>query len=907
MGRFHRWLSTLAAMALVASLLLATGAPPASAATPPPRKLPPLDTLLKRVKTQVVVRFEPDTSAAEANAAVAATGGSVRKSLGELKLADYGADAAAPSDAARALRALNARPDVVYAFYNQRLRVPETRPAPPSWNPLRQNSGPLGRRQPTAAQGPSAQGAPGRVFAAAEVSLRPYQYHLDRIGADLAPTPDSAPAVAVIDSGVDYRHPDLAPNVLACPNLPGSHCDLIDFDQDPMDASGHGTHVAGAIAARTGVVGGSPTSKVLPVRIFDDAGWSDLFVIFQALDYTTRAKAAIPSLRVANMSWGGLVVAGSYEHQEFNSRIADMVRAGILPVAAAGNESSFLLQAVPMVFGEELADVPAMSPGALGVAATDYTDYRAFFSSYSTDIRINSCATTDEFGQCPARSTYRTKRLNLAPVAAPGWQTLSTTLRGQHAEFSGTSMASPIVAGAAARVMAQHPSATGGQVASRLRGTGHLLGMAQGFPVPTARIDLARALGVNQTGFIGRVVDGVSGQGLAGARVLLRDSANATVASATTNAAGFYTLAGATGGRGYKLVAYRWAISPRYIANERAATAVAGRLSDSGDLSLAPARNDGAYTFILDWRNVQTGLDEFVRRLEFLDSSGAQYPWPVNPANQPFAYMDAYFGAPFPGETTDSVEFHYDNRGTLASYPYGRFMHDSEYDFSPHEAIIIRQLPPVSSLRYGVKWFTLGGHTKPGATVSVYRNSSLVKRSALAAAAAPADGTQGDGATDFYEFSAWALYDIPSSGAINTPAGAGPNGRRTDYVTWIHRNNDVQGVRGPARGGSVSARLDATVDNSGVFVADIFDTYRVTLEAGQTHTFKLSGPSTAEFDLALFDPTTLSIQTGFPIVYDPVPGSNDGLSVRIPAGQGGEYYLVVAGWEGAGPYTLTRR
>ncbi|MEJ7652061.1 MAG: S8 family serine peptidase [Chloroflexia bacterium] len=355
---------------------------------------------------------------------------------------------------------------------------------------------------------------PGRDASAD--GLRTSEWHLDRIGQPLAPAVEAnAPIVAVIDTGMDYNHPDLAQAYQRCPVVPGLYCDLIGYDQDPMDGNLHGTHVAGTIGARAdgqGVTGVSPNSKILPVRIFDDTGYTDLMTIFQALDYTALAKLRLPNLKVANMSWGGYVLANSREHQEFNARLRAMRSAGILPVAAAGNESDFFLQAYPLILGREIATVPAMSGSTLAVAATDQNDYRTFFSNYSTPINVNKCQNRTRYGECLARNEYTRKWYTFAPIAAPGWNVLSTGTEGQILQLSGTSMASPIVAGAAARVMARYPGMSVDQVAIRLRDTGQPLGKAQGFPLPTRRLDLRRALGVGGTGITGRVVDGVSGK-----------------------------------------------------------------------------------------------------------------------------------------------------------------------------------------------------------------------------------------------------------------------------------------------------------------------------------------------------------------------------------------------------------
>ncbi|MDQ3328822.1 MAG: S8 family serine peptidase, partial [Chloroflexota bacterium] len=741
-------------------------------------------------------------------------------------------------------------------------------------------------------------------------SLRGYQHYLDRIGDNQTPAiPNTAPVVAVIDTGLDYTHPDIRSNYQACPAVPGLYCDLVAYDQDPMDMLGHGTHVASTIAANDdamGIRGVSPNSKVLPVRIFDEAGFTDLMTIFQALDYTMQAKVQIPNLRVANMSWGGLVLAGSAEHQEYNNRLGALRRAGILPVASAGNDSSFAVQAYPMILGVEVAIVPAHSPGVLAVAATDQNDYRTFFSAYSTLIRVNNCAKKYDYGdgyyECAADNTYRDKTMTRVQVAAPGWQVLAATTGGQYVQYAGTSMASPIVAGAAARIMAKNSGLSVDQVQQRIIDTGRRLGTTKGFPITTNRLDLRRALGVGGTGFTGRVVDGVTGQPLDGATVTLRSSAG-VVGTATTSVSGFYTIRRALRNVQYTLTAQKGS-APAYVTVSRSVTAESGQFRDPGDISLAPRRTDGAYTMMLEWRNVLTGVNEWELENTFIDyNANKRYPWPVKGSSMPFALMDSYFGVPHPEELNDSVEFFWANPGSMAAFPYGR-VDDWGVEASPHAGVVVRQLPAVRALRYGVKWLSPGGPTRPGAVVSVYRNNTLLRRSGLASASAPTDGTVGSGGSP-EKPTTWALYQISYTGTL-TMLSANLHGVRTDYQDWIHRNNAIRGTVGPSVGRSLSARLDGSGgSNPGVWAADQVDVYNILLVAGRTYTFKLNGPAGTEFDLALYGPKSVNFW-GESLAYSGNQGSAETIRYTVPAGKSGRYYIAPISYGSSGSYTLSR-
>jgi hypothetical protein len=887
----RNWHGFLRGIVTIAMLLaIAPAANPDSATAGTQGRLPPLDRLQDRIETQVVVRFKDGVDVPRARSAVSATGGVLKKSsaFNNLRLVEY----PTASAAARALGRFKSDRRVLHVFYNQRIELEPPRP------PATLSGG---RGQPT-------QAAPGLD------PLRTHQYALDRIGEHLAPAPEaSAPLVAVLDSGMDYTHPDLADRYQPCPRALSLPCDVVDQDWDPMDTLGHGTHVAGLVAARadaSGTRGVSPNSKVLPVRVFGEGGAGDLMTFLLGLEYVTQAKSVLPNLRVANMSWGEVVAAGSAEQREFNVRLAAMRQAGILPIAAAGNDSDQDLQMYPLIRGEELAVMPAMSPYALAVAATDPNDYRANFSNYSTPIKLNRCAKERSDGVCSPDNEYVAKTYRFAPVAAPGWGVLSTLPGGGYGRMWGTSMASPIVAGAAARGMARYPALSPSEVAARLRDTGQPLGIVKGFPITTYRLDMRRALGAGGTGFTGRVVDGLNGRPLAGATVTMR-SGSTVVTSALTNGAGFYSLSGAVARQGYTLRATKGS-APAYVANSITATAQGGRFPDPGDISLAPSRADGSYTIMLEWRNTATGQSEYWRELAAREyalefGTAKAYPIPVRGSSMPFANMHAAFGVPNPEEPSnttttraDSVEFSRSSPGSLATFPYGRIMHDSESDSSPHEGTVIRRLPATGSVRYGVYWLSPGGFARPAATVSLYRNSVLLKRSCLSGSIKDSSSGQG----------VWALYDITSRGFV-TVAGGDSDGRRSAYRTWIERNNNIQGTPGPSQGGAVTARLNG--ENYPVSsIYDIADIYRVQLTGGLTYTFNLNGAAGTDFGLALYAPDATNIYAGSIPVEQVFPnGSSDkSLTYRVPANKGGAYY-VAATAEGAagtlsGQYTLSR-
>lgn len=259
----------------------------------------------------------------------------------------------------------------------------------------------------------------------------------------------SSSVIAVIDSGVDYRHPDLAPNLWLNPgeiangidddangyvdDLHGIDC--ITGSGDPLDDQGHGTSVAGAIAAvganGIGVVGVAWRARIMALKFLPRTGTAYASDAIECLDYATSMRKRGIDVRVTNNSWGG--TAYSQELRRAIERAAD---AGLLFVASAGN-SARDLDAIP--------SYPAAYdlPSVVTVAAVDSAGLAGF-------------------------SNYGAARVDLA---APGVSIYSTALGGGYAFFEGSSMAAPHVAGTAALIFALHPGATPAAVRDLLLGS----------------------------------------------------------------------------------------------------------------------------------------------------------------------------------------------------------------------------------------------------------------------------------------------------------------------------------------------------------------------------------------------------------------------------------------------------
>jgi subtilisin family serine protease len=243
--------------------------------------------------------------------------------------------------------------------------------------------------------------------------------------------------VGVIDTGVDYTHPDLAANMWSAPaafsvviggvtiNCPaGSHgFNAITNACDPMDDEGHGTHVSGTIGAvgnnGVGVAGVNWTASIIGGKFLSSSGTGTTADAIDAIDFMVQVKAEFAAsgganIRVLNNSWGGGGFSSALQTAISNSNNANM-----LFVAAAGNagNNNDLFPFYPANYN--VANV-------VSVAATNNQDFKAGFSNYG--------ATTVD-------------------LAAPGVSILSTIPFGGYGFSSGTSMASPHVAGAAALVL----------------------------------------------------------------------------------------------------------------------------------------------------------------------------------------------------------------------------------------------------------------------------------------------------------------------------------------------------------------------------------------------------------------------------------------------------------------------
>jgi serine protease len=239
--------------------------------------------------------------------------------------------------------------------------------------------------------------------------------------------------VGVVDTGIDYTHPDLDVNIWSAPAsftvniggvnitcVAGTHgFNAIRNTCDPMDDNGHGTHVSGTIGAwgnnNRGVVGVNWTASIMGLKFLNSQGSGTTADAIDAIEFAIQANAAgVSNVRVLSNSWGGGGFSQALLDEINKADNSDM----LFPVAAGNNRSN----------NDRKAYYPANydAPNIIAVAATDNKDGLASFSNYG--------ATTVDLG-------------------APGVYILSTYPGNQYAYMSGTSMATPHVSGAAVLIL----------------------------------------------------------------------------------------------------------------------------------------------------------------------------------------------------------------------------------------------------------------------------------------------------------------------------------------------------------------------------------------------------------------------------------------------------------------------
>ena len=267
--------------------------------------------------------------------------------------------------------------------------------------------------------------------------------------------------VAIIDTGIDYNHPALGGGIGPGRKVIGGY-DFVNDDADPMDDNGHGTHVAGILAADGPVVNGvAPGVSILAYKILDAGGrgkQSDVIAgIEAALDPNGDGSLA-DHADVANLSLGS---PGGSPDDPVAEAAENAVAAGMIVCAAVGNGGTF-----------HQVSSPAVAPSVIGVGASDAGGNLASFSSRG-----------------PATRTGAIK----PDIVAPGVNILSTAIGGGTRVLSGTSMSTPYVSGLAAILVAQHRAWTPLRIKSAIANTATPIPNEEVMSQGVGRVDGARA------------------------------------------------------------------------------------------------------------------------------------------------------------------------------------------------------------------------------------------------------------------------------------------------------------------------------------------------------------------------------------------------------------------------------
>jgi len=316
------------------------------------------------------------------------------------------------------------------------------------------------------------------------------QWDMSLIGADAAhqiTDGDRNVLVAVLDSGIEATHPDLAANIDATVSA-GCNSGVPNTAPEAWQptTSSHGTHVAGTIAAArngVGIVGVAPNVRLSSVKVVNDDGFIYPEAAICGFMYATATGADVTNNSYYIdpwMFWCDNDADQAAVKTAVDRAVQYSQNKGVVNVAAAGNSN------IDLANKTTDASSPNDTTPALRSVATGCADIPA---------ELNGVVTVSSATNTSAKSSFSNYGLDVVDVAAPGSSILSTVTGGGYALYSGTSMASPHAAGVAALIKSTHPRVSGQAL------TGLLSGQATDVPCPVGSIQCVGSTADN--GFFG--------------------------------------------------------------------------------------------------------------------------------------------------------------------------------------------------------------------------------------------------------------------------------------------------------------------------------------------------------------------------------------------------------------------
>jgi len=397
----------------------------------------------------LLVHFVRGLSAGDRAAAVAAIGGSVEGEIPALGVTRAVVAIERGGDPVQLISALESRRDVALVERDARVHL-DFSPNDPLWS-----------TDPYVGLG---------QWGARKIQL---DRALDLVGSTAPVT------VAIIDTGVDAGHPDLAGRVLPGTTLLSSQTGGCNADAIGTDDNSHGTHVAGIIAANAnngiGIAGIAANAKVLPIKALDCTGSGSVSDIAQGIVYAVDHGA-----RVINISLGS-----STDSATMQSAVSYATSRSVIVIAAAGNCGSLSMRCFNTL---NLPEYPAATPGVIGVGATTIDDTIASFSTQGPQVAV-SAPGVRIVSTVPHYATYQSD--HGGPL--------------NYAAFSGTSQATPFVSGLAALLLGIDPTLTTAQLAARIASSADDLGVpGVDIAYGAGRINALRAVSSSAPSFAAR-------------------------------------------------------------------------------------------------------------------------------------------------------------------------------------------------------------------------------------------------------------------------------------------------------------------------------------------------------------------------------------------------------------------